>query len=815
MMLAGVIVLAFIVFYSVMRVKTKVKTTEFGVPTLPVMSVMMGDVRINRMYGHINDELESTGREALTLLSADREVRLSATVYSNTIRSIRYEVTSLIDGSFVENGNATELTTKDGVCTAKVTLTTPILMNQEYALKLTAEVEPKGQESKNIRYYTRIIQQTGSNMEAYLNFADQFYRDCLDKDQAEQLSEHMETDSSSNRSDSFNDVTINSSIDRVTWGSLAPELYKEAVPQVKEINNQTCSVVMNYILKAKNPSGKDEYYNVHDFYRLRTNQGEILLVDLRRSTEQVFQPSETVYEDEGINLGVGSSDPVYAISENGAYCAFVTGGDLWMIGNDPDSVATCVFSFRGGELPDERSERNASQIRICNLSDDGVVTFVVTGYMNSGRHEGATGVSAYTYTYRTNLLEEELFISADQNWEMLDKNLSLLTYFNENHVLYTYTGTQLLSTELSSGKSQVIKDMVNPECIAASPDQRYVAWMEEMDPDQSVTITVLNTDTGETKQITAPDGEKVRLIGFFNHDIVYGSARDGDIVPDSSGKTVFGMYAIHIVDPTGKEAKTYNKTNTYVTETSWASNSLELQLGERTASGYEDAGEDHIIDNQADSAQETVTTTSDSRRGQQVLLGFSVSKKVGSKHRTSQLDDKEDKLNVRLTVPQSEEERYYIYANGGLCDILTDTNEALREADSQGGVVLDREQRYVYERGNWMNDIRIDSSTVIPALLNPTFDAEALAQIVGESYTVLNYTGCSTTSIRYQISRGYPVIARFSDTKTVLIIGYDIYDNIWYYDPETKKETAIGKNDSVAQFGAYGDQFLSYYKKDR
>jgi hypothetical protein len=218
MMLAGVIVLAFIVFYSVMRVKTKVKTTEFGVPTLPVMSVMMGDVRINRMYGHINDELESTGREALTLLSADREVRLSATVYSNTIRSISYEVTSLIDGSFVENGNATELTTKDGVCTAKIALTTPILMNQEYALKLTAAIEPKGRSPKTIHYYTRIIQETGSNMEAYLKFADQFYRAAWTRIRR-QISEHMETDSSSNRSDSFDDVTINSSIDQVTWGS--------------------------------------------------------------------------------------------------------------------------------------------------------------------------------------------------------------------------------------------------------------------------------------------------------------------------------------------------------------------------------------------------------------------------------------------------------------------------------------------------------------------------------------------------------------------------------------------------------------------
>jgi hypothetical protein len=51
---------------------------------------------------------------------------------------------------------------------------------------------------------------------------------------------------------------------------------------------------------------------------------------------------------------------------------------------------------------------------------------------------------------------------------------------------------------------------------------------------------------------------------------VYGCARDEDIVTDSAGNTTFGMYVIHIVDPNGKEAKTYQKTDTYVTGTSWS-----------------------------------------------------------------------------------------------------------------------------------------------------------------------------------------------------------------------------------------------------
>lgn len=813
---AAVIAVVFLIFYSVMRARTKVRTTDFGEPTLPVMSVVMDGTQINRMYGHLNEEVESTGRESLTLLSVDKEVNLQIAPYTNKINSVSYEVTSLQDNSFVENGNASDLSSQEdsGNYTAKISISTPILMDQEYALRIDLDITKEDGESETVYYYTRIIQETGSNMDAYLEFADNFYKNCLDKEQEENLSAHMETDSLSNNSENFDDVTINSSIDQVTWGNLSPELYREAVPQVKEINSQTCSIVMNYILKAQDEDGNDEYYNVHDFYRLRTNQGEVLLVDLNRDTEQVFDPSQADYSDSGINLGVRSTDLNYSVSEEKNYTAFVTGGELWLFGSSGDSAATRVFSFRGDELPDERSERDASQIKICNVTDSGEVTFVVTGYMNSGPHEGMTGIAAYTYTTEDNLLEEDLFINTDQNWEMLNYNLSTLTYFNENHDLYTYTGTQLLRTEISSGKSEVIKDNVNPQCIAASSDQHYVAWMDEMEPTQSTNIRLLNTDTDEVKTISAGDGEKIRVLGFFNHDLVYGVARDSDIVTDSAGNTTFGMYAIHIVSPEGQEVKTYQKDNTLVTDTSWSEDNLELKLGTRTDSGFTDAGEDHIINNEQTSEDDvTVTTQTDQRCGLQVLLNFEVSQKIGDNKRDSQLRDKKDKLNVALAVPESSEERYFVYANGTLTDIESDSNAALRVADEAGGVVLNQQQKYVYERGNWMSDFTIDINDIPSALLNPTLDANAIQQAVGDDYSILNYSGCSTTSIRYQISRGYAVVAKYSDTKTVLIVGYDIYDNLWYYDPETQEVTAIGKNDSAALFDGQGDIFISYYKK--
>ena len=45
------------------------------------------------------------------------------------------------------------------------------------------------------------------------------------------------------------------------------------------------------------------------------------------------------------------------------------------------------------------------------------------------------------------------------------------------------------------------------------------------------------------------------------------------------------------------------------------------------------------------------------------------------------------------------------------------------------------------------------------------------------------------------------------------IVGYDIYDNIWIYDPGTQAVSALAWEDAEAQFGACGNVFISCQKK--
>lgn len=810
MVVVGIVLVSILLFSTQMRSSKAVRTERFGTPDLPVMYIRMGDYRINPMYGYLTEIDQSTLRENLTLLAADRALRVEVDPFGYQVETISYEITSLIDGSFVENGNASNLTESEGTYTADVTITTPILMDQEYAIQFDLVYRDGEGETVTAHYYDRIVQQTGSNMEAYLAFAENFYESCLDKEAAGSIAAYMESGDAAAQNDSLGQVNIHSSMDQVTWGSLEPELLVSAIPEVREINQETASIVMNYILKTSN--GEEEsYYCVRDFYRMRTSQGEILLVDLARSTEQIFDAAQSVYQNDSINLGITGTAVEHMVSEKKNYAAFVSGSDLWFFGSGSKDHGTRVFSFRGNEIPNARTENRAHKIRICNVTEDGVVDFVVYGYMSAGHHEGTCGIAVYRYSEKNNVLEERLFIASGIGHSLLTSNLDKLAYCNESGQLYTYTGEQILRTDTANGDSSVIKDAVDPECFYASADQRFAAWMDEMERYASAGITVINTDSGSTRHIQANDGEKIRVLGFFNQDLVYGVARDADIVTDASGNTTFGMYKICIEGPDGSLKKEYQSEGNYVTDVRWNTDNLELNLATRTESGFEQNGNDHIINNDPImSTRLAVEAASDKHVGQQMRLPFDVASKIRDRVRTSELMEKTGALNVTLQIPETDARRYYIYAGGELVNIERDVNAALVEADRLRGVVLDEHQRYLYERGNWRNTLTLKLNALPQGLLTPTLDAAELQNIVGEEYELLNYTGCSTESIRYQINQGYAVVARYAPDKTVLILGYDIFDNIWYYDPETLGITAIGKNDGAALFGEQGNVFMSY-----
>ena len=64
-------------------------------------------------------------------------------------------------------------------------------------------------------------------------------------------------------------------------------------------------------------TGEIETYDVREFFRIRYVQGEIYLLDYNRKMEQIFDANQKVLDQNGILLGIASSDILYETNSSG------------------------------------------------------------------------------------------------------------------------------------------------------------------------------------------------------------------------------------------------------------------------------------------------------------------------------------------------------------------------------------------------------------------------------------------------------------------------------------------------------------------
>ncbi len=140
---------------------------------------------------------------------------------------------------------------------------------------------------------------------------------------------------------------------------------------------------------------------------------------------------------------------------------------------------------------------------------------------------------------------------------------------------------------------------------------------------------------------------------------------------------------------------------------------------------------------------------------------------------------------------------------------FTDPALALQRADDQTGVVLNRAQQYVWERGNKKTKLTLNLEDVPEAMKSASLDVAALQEALGDEGTIVDLSGCTLDSVLYEVSAQRPVIAKTGDNTSVVIIGYDEY----LYDPQKGETYPYGMNDSTELFEKAGNIFISYVEK--
>lgn len=779
--------------------------SDMNDPALPEVMVQVGDTLANRMYGYKQEMQADFTRDSVTPLDTTRQLTFVVNPYDAEVTSLSYEIRTSDGSKVIENKKIKNLTASEEYLKTQISINSDLRMNQEYSLQISLDTD-KG----TAYYYTRLVSRSQLNTEQYLKFVTSFYERCMDKETAEDLAAYLES-GTSDTGTNFADVNIGSSFAAVSWGNLKPQIYKKGIPVINDINETTASVSIDYQISATDDEGVTEVYDVTEFYRMRYTETRIMLLDFERSAQQVFNAEASVVSDKGLLLGVRDKDVQYMVNDDATVAAFVQQGDLWSYSPENGKIVK-IFSFRGGAEEDFRSVRQEHDIKIIRVGDNGDVDFVLYGYMNRGVREGYSGVCVYHYNNDQNVVEEKVFIPSTESYEFLKKDLGTLSYVSSDNMLFLLFAKKLYMVNINGGGYKILDEGIQSSNFVVSDTNAHAAWVVQ-NGEHKGQIKEIEFDTLQTRFLTPGEGEKLKTLGFMNEDLVYGMIKQEDILTDANGHTTEGIYTVRIESFDGTVKKEYHQDGLYITGVSIGSTLMEFQLSEKGESGYSAKKKDNIMNNKKAAAnQVSVELTSASRTGTMVRLAFEEEPAMEEPLvMAAKMRSVEDEA-VTLDTQMPDETVYYVYAKGGLEGIYKNPAQAVKRADSKTGVVLNRAQQYVWERGNKKTQIQLSIQDVPEIIRTGTWDKKKLQEGLGDEGTVIDLSGCSLDSVLYEVSAQRAVVAKTGSDTSVVIIGYDEY-NTWLYDPATGETKPYGMNDSTELFEKAGNVFLSYVEK--
>ncbi|MCH4190921.1 MAG: hypothetical protein LKF52_01345 [Butyrivibrio sp.] len=819
-------------------------TAQMPAATYPVISMLENGKAVDTLHGYAQEMEVNYMHGTILPIGKNRQIQMHMQLFGTKPENLTFEVRTLDGTSLVESTKISDYREDDnaGTLEASFQLKDLIESDTEYMLVILADVN-----GKTVRYYTRIVwteDDSRYHVDEKLNFVRTFHDSTFDKNKAQNLSGYLETNSEGDNS-SFYKVDIHSSLDQVSWGALAITSHTDPEVFITDIHGQTASFRLDYQVTVTDDQKVARTYDVQESYRVRYTSDRIYLLDFQRTMDYVFEGSASDFSGTKLNLSISDPDLQMMESDGGGAFAFVSADRLYIY-NVSDRKMARLFGFYNSDQNDVRTLWKNNSIRILSVDEAGNVEFLVSGYMDRGRHEGEVGTVVYNYNATVNTVEEKAFVSSTQSEEIVMAYAKELAYANQNDEFYMMRGDSVYAVNLNDRSwKDVIKNIVSCD-YRISESGSMVVWQKNSGEDAMSSIQLMNMNTQAVSEITADSGDYIRPIGFMGEDLVYGLLHKSDIYNDQMGNPVYPMYSIQIRDKDGNTLENYHVDNMFVTDAEINDSQITLtrvRLDEKTKK-YTSADADQIMSTlEAEAGSNTVVTANSDVFENIVEIAL----KSSSDENTVKLLTPSEILyegsrDVLITEETEENlpQMYYTYGQSGIEGIYTDPAKAVSAADEISGVVVDDTNRYVWIKGNLLTknqimsitnavtgkDLSGESSTT--ACLDLMLQNEGISQNVqamlkkGSSVNeilssslsdaqILDLGGCSLSAALYYVNQDIPVLAMMNDGSSVLIIGFNDLNTV-ILDPE-KKTAAVykyGMKDSEELFEKNGNHFITY-----
>ena len=420
------------------------------------------------------------------------------------------------------------------------------------------------------------------------------------------------------------------------------------------------------------------------------------------------------------------------------------------------------------------------------------------------------------------------------------KEVEQLAYINRNSILYLKWEDKIYGINVVGRTCQAVVDHLAEGSYKVSESNKMAVWQKGEGVYGGKELVLMNLTTGKQKSIKAGSGEVVSPIGFMGEDLIYGIARENDIVMDYAGNIIFPMYCIRIENETEGLLMSYQQNGIYVVGGNVSGNQIILSRVQKSEEGlYEPVKDDQIMNAEtvleSNNVIETVVTEKYEKITQIAVKGTIEASTM--KRLTPREVLFEGGREIHFEESEEQTKRYYVYGKYGVEGIHTDEGSAIDQANNISGVVINDGGYYVWMKGNRRLSNQImaiqertvtESKNSLAVCLDAMLEYEGVVRnseymlgrgqsvlsILRESLPdvqVLDLNRCTLDSVLYYVDQDIPVLVMLQDGTAVLLVGYNEKNTV-VMNPETGTIYKVGMNDSKEWFEQNGNCFITYIR---
>lgn len=734
--------------------------------SLPILCFGLEDIRINPLYGSINEEGAGTDHESVYPFMGEKlELPIYLLDGGDGARTLEYELRDEKEKRLVARGSVTDFTGEKGSQSCHIQFQNILEAEVYYHLSLVLDL---GRIS--CRYETRIIRLADPKpLTAILKYARDLHQNLLVWEKATAYTPYLETDTRTDKN-TLAYVNINGNMSQLSWGESAPAALGSPWITLRGIQGNYAYINMDSLIEA-GPEGNRVSLRVRETMDLQYSENAIYWLSYERHAEELWDYRGNFGAATGILLGMQEEENLQRMdSENERFIAFVVAGELYCYDAEAQKL-TRVFSFRSGGEHELRTLQQDYRIKIMDISNEGSLEFVVSGYMNGGEREGACGLSYCIYEPEREQVTEQIFLRSRQSPQLLNEELKTLLMKGRDHFLYAAFDGRVLVVDISTGETAVLVSAGDYPGLVVSESGRAFAWAADLVRGRAAALRVVDLKSGESQTIQAQEGEFLRPLGYVRDDLLVGYGSRAEAGVWDGTEEVYPLNRFVILDSELNQSYQYVFEDILVDHLEFGEDKIIIHRFSRNDnSNYRYLEPDVMLRNEGSGTENLdFSDIQDEYLMKLTVLSYA---RLPSSLRIERQVIRSFAWGTQIRLPEGQQEerplRYYAYGRGKLLGVTEELGKAIALAGTCYAYVLEESGRLV-----WCWSAKQDSR-ILPQV-GTSFQPEA---------GVRQVTGATYRQLYYYINVGIPLYWVTPDLEPQWLIGYE-WQNAVLFNPSS------------------------------